>query len=311
MSNDVFRELAQRAAARHGVFTKDDVAELGVSRASLARGIRSGRYAAPSPGVYVVLGSPDTVLRRISIAVHSVPSLSAISHWTAAELWGLTDRGIRTVDVLTLRWDRVRRPGIRVHESRDLVVDDIVLRDGLPVTTPARTVVDLGAVAPWLVESALETGVRDGLVTLDDVEAFVARVARRGRRGVGVVRPLLEARKRWDGATESALEDLFLKTIAELNLPTPFGQYTVRDDADEFVCRADFAYPRSRLLVELDSERHHLDRMTFRRDRAKQNRAVVLGWTVLRFTWWDLQQDPYSVGAQIRGALANASTAAG
>jgi len=118
-----------------------------------------------------------------------------------------------------------------------------------------------------------------------------------------VIRPLLDARKTWDGLTESALEDLFLKTVVGMDLPPPLTQYVVRDDADEFVCRADFAYPAARVLIELDSESHHLDRIAFRRDRAKQNRAVVLGWTVLRFTWWDLQQDPYGVAAQVRDSL--------
>jgi hypothetical protein len=304
MDKHTYRLLADRAARQHGVFTRAEAIELGLSPSTVDRSSADGRFRRVWPGVYAFAGSPDSLPQRLTAAVASVPRLAALSHHTAAELWGLTDRGIRTIDVLTPRWDRVRRPGVRVHESRDLVADDIVPLDGFPATTPARTVVDLGASNPWLVETALETGVRKALLTLDDVDDFITRVGRRGRRGVGVIRPLLDARRRWDGITESALEDLMLKTLFELGLPIPLTQYVVRDDADEFVCRADFAYPEARVLIELDSEAHHLDRMTFRRDRAKQNRAVVLGWTVLRFTWWDLQQDPYGVGAQVRDSLA-------
>ncbi|MDJ0664059.1 MAG: type IV toxin-antitoxin system AbiEi family antitoxin domain-containing protein [Acidimicrobiia bacterium] len=303
MTNNDYRLLAERASRRYGVFTRGEAIDSGISPTTLDRFACDGRFLRVWPGVYTIAGSPDSLQQRMALAVLSIPALAALSHETAAEVWGLASRGVRRIHVVTTRWDRVRRPGVVVHESRDLIPDDVVEKIGLPVTTPARTVVDLGATKPWLVEAALETGVRKELLSLQDVESFVARVGRRGRRGVGAVRPLLEARRQWDGVTESALEDLFLKTVAELHLPKPATQYVVRNDHDEFVCRADFAYPEARVLIELDSESHHLDRLAFRRDRAKQNSAVVLGWTVLRFTWWDLKQDPYSVGARVKQAL--------
>ncbi len=104
--------------------------------------------------------------------------------------------------------------------------------------------------------------------------------------------------------TESALEDLFRNVVLSFGLPQPHTQFVLRDNNDDFVCRADFAYPQQRLLVELDSEAHHMDRLTFRRDRSKQNRVVALGWTVLRFTWWDLQNRPYEVVDHLRTLLA-------
>jgi very-short-patch-repair endonuclease len=180
---------------------------------------------------------------------------------------------------------------------------DVVVIDGIPATTPARTVVDLGAVTPWLVESALEAGLRDELFVIADVERFVDRVARRGRRGVGIIRPLLEARRQWQTGTESALEDLFRRAIDRAGLPQPRPQWVVRDPGGGFVCRADFAYPDHRLLVELDSEAHHVDRITFRRDRDKQNQAALLGWQMLRYTWWDLTERPESVAAEVRRAI--------
>lgn len=239
----------------------------------------------------------------MAAAAASFPELAAVSHQTAAELWGLTRRGIRAIEIVTTRWDRVRRDGIKVHESLDLIPTDVVELNDLPVTTAARTVVDLGAANKWLVEQALEEGIRRGRFTLEEVEAVVARVGRKGRRGVGVIRPLLEARRRWDFATESALEDEFRKVIADRELPQPQPQFVVRDERGGFVCRADFAFPSARLLIELDSEAHHLDRTTFRRDRRKQNRATVLGWTVLRYTWWDLEAQPGRVCSEVQDAL--------
>ena len=297
------RRLGDKAARQHGVFTRGEATSIGVSNTTVTQRALLGMYKRIRPGVYVVAGSPESLRQRLAAAVLSFPALAAASHQTAAEMWGLTDRGIRSIEVVTTRWDRVHRDDLIVHESLDLIDDDVVKLDGVPVTSPARTVVDLGASNRWLVEPALEQGIRRGLLTLAQVEVFVDRVSRRGRRGVGVIRPLLEARRHWDSATESALEDEFRRIVGDLGLPTPEIQYVVRDQRGSFVCRADFAYPGKGLLIELDSEAHHLDRVTFRRDRSKQNRATVLGWTILRYTWWDLQEEPFRVVSEVRSAL--------
>ena len=71
----------------------------------------------------------------------------------------------------------------------------------------------------------------------------------------------------------------------------------------KLVSLVDFAYPDHRLAIELDSEAYHMDRLSFRGDRRKQNRALVLGWTVLRYTWWDLHERAAQVETEIRAAL--------
>lgn len=303
MESHRYADLSAKAAERHGVFSLRDTRELNIADSTVRDGVAAGRYRRLEPGVYAINGSPRSLQQLLSGVTLSFPALAAVSHQTAAEVWGLTDRGVRVIDVVTTRWDRVHRSAVQVHESLDLIDEDVTHKDGLAVTTPVRTVVDLGASNRWLVESALEQGIRRGLFSLADIEAFVARVARRGRRGVGVIRPLLEARRHWDSSTESALEDEFKKLVTESGLPRPQFQFVLRDRWDSFVCRADFAYPDARILIELDSEAHHLDRMAFRRDRSKQNQAVVLGWTVLRYTWWDLVEDPGRVCSEINAAL--------
>jgi hypothetical protein len=295
--------IAQIAAGQHSVFSLDQATAAGMTRKRMRHLIDRGVYVRVAREVFAVGGSPVTWKRAVMIAVLTVGEDAAASHQTAAELWGLTGFRSGEIDVVVERWDRVHR-GFSVHESRDLVDTDIELTGGIPVTSPARTVVDLGATAPWLVESALETGVRKGLITLADVELFVARVARRGRQGVGVIRPFIEARRRWDASTESQLEDLFLRVITAAGIPEPEAQFVVNSD-EGFVCRADFAYPRHQLLIELDSEAHHMDRLTFRRDRDKQNRAELLGWRFLRYTWFDLTERPDTVENQLRRALSH------
>jgi hypothetical protein len=215
----------------------------------------------------------------------------------------MLDREPKGHEVTARRWRRRRRSFV-VHESLDLSPRDRTKVDGISVTIPARTLVDLGASARWAVEPALENGIRRQLLTLNEVSRFVDRVGRRGRRGVGVIRPLLERRIAWDQITESELEAKFVRVALEYGIELPVSQYVVRGPDGRFICRADFAYPHPRILIELDSEAHHMDRLTFRRDREKQNQTELLGWRTLRYTWWDLVERPGKVSRDLSAALA-------
>lgn len=289
------RRLSSLASAQFGVFTTMQAARCGLSRRVVERRLEQGLLVRLYPGVYGFAAAPATWRREVIAAVLSIDGAVA-SHRTAAELWDMTTKRGRHIEVVVNRWDRVRRPPFVVHESKDLLELDVVTLDGIPATTAQRTVVDLGASAPrWLVEACLDAGLRKGLFTIADVHGFLARVARRGRRGVGVIRPILEERTRWDGVTESELEDRFRQVVARAGLRMPVSQYVLRDDDGGFICRADFAYPGRRLLIELDSEAFHMNRKAFRADRKKQNEALSLGWRTLRFTWHDLVDQPAAV----------------
>ena len=294
--------LSRIAETQYGAFTCAQAAACGFGVRTIEDRASRGAYVRLHPGVYAIGGAPRTWLLDVSAAVLSVNDNAAASHQTAAVLWGMTDRRPERIDVITDRWDRVRRPGIAVHESRDLLRQDRVRLEGIALTSPVRTIVDLGAEArPWLVESCLDAALRAELFDLQDVRRLIARVGRRGRRGVGTIRPLVEERLKWQGLTESELEDKFRRLIEFSRLPQPIPQFQVRDGSGRFVCRADFAYPEQRLLIELDSEAFHMDRDTFQRDRAKQNRTLALGWTTVRFTWYDLTKHP----DQVVGLLAD------
>lgn len=228
--------------------------------------------------------------------VLSLAEPGAASHRTAAYLWGLTDRRPHDVEVATRRYRRMPRNGLTVHESLDLRESDIVQMDLIPVTSAPRTVVDLGASAPMgTVARCLDTGLRKSLFTLLDVDLFVMRVARSGRTGVGIIRPLLDERRSWQGITDSDLEDMFRRIVEPAPVMMPDAQHIVLESDGTFMGRFDFAYPETYSLFELDSEGWHMDPVSFQRDREKQNRAHALGWTVYRFTYRQLRDDPNSV----------------
>ena len=295
--------LARIAAEQHGVFSIGQAHELGFDPSTIRKRAHRGMYVRLHRGVYAVAGAPTTWRREAAGLVQSVPALAAASHKTAAYLWELSTREPVRAEVVTVRHRRVIRDDPQIHESVDLEERDVVVLDGLPTTTAVRTIVDLGASAsPGYVEHCLDTGLRMGLFTVDDVARFVDRVAKSGRNGIGTIRPLIEERLDWTLATESALEDLFVRIVAASGLPLPDAQFVVTDGG-YFVCRSDFAYPDARMLIELDSEQFHMDRVTFQKDRRKQNAALALGWSVYRFTWRQLQDHPAEVISMISRAL--------
>ncbi len=301
MSKD--RALSDLAARQYGAFSIEQAVGCGLTRRGIEDRERRGVYERIYPTVFALAGAPHTWHRATLSVILSIGTPAAASHRSAAYLWGLLPGAGPRIHVVTRRWERRHRLDVRLHESLDLVPTDIVRVAGIPTTTTARTIVDLGAVEPWRVERALEAAIGSGTVTLQAVDEFVARVARRGRRGVGVIRPLLAARSQWDGATQSDLEDLFRSVLRRVGLPIGISQYRLTDVCGEFVARPDFAYPDQRLVIELDGERFHMDRMAFRSDRRRQNEIELLGWRVLRYTWWDLTTRADDVCSEVRAAL--------
>lgn len=281
---------------QHGVFTRSQAPASGVKSRTIDTRVANGTYERLHPHVLGISGSAATWHRSVVADVLSAGPLSAASHRTAAYLWELTSSRPAKTEVTSRRHLRVRKRDFVVHESKDLIESDIAILDGVPVTTAIRTVVDLGASAPLgTVARCLDAGLRIKLFTLADVQRFIGRVAKPGRSGVGTIRPLIEERLTWQGLTESTLEDLFRSIVVRAGLPMPESQFEVHETSGRFVGRFDFAFRRRRVLIELDSERWHMDPESFRRDREKQNRAHESGWTVYRFTWHQLKQEPDQV----------------
>lgn len=292
------REILLNAVARDqfGLFTMAQARACGFPPSTVSDRTEAGVYERVHPGIYGLAGGASSWRRDVMAGVLSMAQPGAASHRTAAFLWGLTDRRPREIEVVTRRHRRTPRRDLVVHESLDLRTSDIVHVDSIPITSPQRTVVDLGASAPLgAVARCLDTGLRKEYFTLLDVEMFVMRVGRSGRTGVGIIRPLLDERRRWQGITESDLEDLFRKIVHSAPVPMPVAQHRVYELDGEFVGRFDFAYTDTYSLFELDSEGYHMDPVSFQRDRDKQNRAHALGWTVYRFTYRQLRDDPRSV----------------
>ncbi|MGQ0832985.1 MAG: DUF559 domain-containing protein [Microthrixaceae bacterium] len=298
--------LDEIARAQHGLITTEQaVKALGPSRK--ARWVSEGRLLSIQPRVYRVAGSPETWHQALHAA--ALAAGGTVSHRSAAELWGLI-RPSGYVDV-SVRYEhnpRMRPPAI-VHRIRDLHPRLAVDREGMRVTDPVRTVIDLGLVMPtWGVRDALGRGLTSRLFTLQEATDLREALGRPGRTGTGILKRLIDARVLSVDGEESLLEARFVDLARRHELPPPALQHEVWH-AGRFVARVDAAYPELRLAIEVDGFESHASPDAFQHDRARQNHLVALGWTVLRFTWRDVVHDPDVVARTIHDMIARLAAA--
>ena len=222
-----------------------------------------------------------------------------MSHQAAAALWRLAGFEPGPIE-LTVPPTRNRTLPARIHRNA-LSHRDVTTIDGIPVTTPARTLIDLASVAPKdLVEEALDDALRRGLVSLGRLRRAMSNMGR-GRAGAAVMRALLDAR---DGSPtpESVFETRLLRALKKSGLPTPVVQHRVLNGG-RLVAVVDFAYPEARLAIEADGYRWRSGRTRWDRDRERRNRLTLLGWLVIHVTWTDLTRRQAAVIESIRDAL--------
>lgn len=292
------QRLMQLASCQHGLVTRAQLRNLGLSARAIDRRLQNERLGVVHPEVYLVGGSARNKSQELLAAVLSMGRGAALSHVSAACLWGMLS-GPSEIHVATPRPRWKEKPFI-VHRSTDLAPRFVTRSDGIPVTTPARTVVDLGAVVGRrTVGLACDAALRSRLTSLREVGDVIDKIARKGRRGVGHARAVLEERLLWQSGTESVLEDLFRQIVSDAGLPSPAPQVRIRDSIGRVIARVDFAYPVHRLAIELDGFQYHSDPETFVRDRVRQNALLSTGYRLLRYTAKDLREHPVRVVAEV------------
>lgn len=292
-------------ASQHGLATRRQLIESGMNEGAIAGRLRKGALIRVHHGVYRSRQAPQTPDQVLMAAVLASGDGATVSHQSAARLWGLPTR-IPDRPHITTTAGRWRPKQYYVHRSGDLAPVHVDQVRGIPTTTVVRTVLDLGAVEPFLAGKAFRQSLRDRLATLQDYDEILSDVGRQGRAGVGVLRDAVEARRRWESENESVLEDEFMAIVDRYLLPSPVPQHVIRDKTGGFIGRVDFAYPEHRLLIELDGYRYHTDPGAFVRDRNRQNRISLAGYRVLRYTAEDLRS-PNRVVGELSQALRSVS----
>jgi very-short-patch-repair endonuclease len=282
------------AEAQHGVVARRQLIEAGMGRERIRSWRRSGRLVLQHRGVYSLGHALLAVEGRWMAAVLACGDGAVLSHRSAASLWGLRSVGSPAIEV-TVGANGPRAPGdgIAVTRSRFVVPGFATAHRGIPVTTVAWTLLDLGAVLrPHQLRRAVEQAERLELFDLRAVDSALA--ADPGRPGSPALRALLQdARAFGITMTRSEVEAALLQLCVDHGLPRP--QVNHYENGTE----VDFRWPGSRLVVEVDGWAWHRSRAAFARDRARDRHALRDGWRTARFTAREVQADPGAVAAEL------------
>jgi hypothetical protein len=218
-------------------------------------------------------------------------------------LWGFAGGHTDLSEITCPRWRRSKHDDLVVHESKALSPDCITEIDGIPVTTPALTLLMLGAVcSPLVVERSLDIGIRRGIVTDESVRDLLRRTGRQGRDGVGVLRSIMRSRDPERAPSESEMELLLLKILRANGLPDPVPQHSIFDGR-RFVARVDFAYVDAKIAIEYESFQEHANRLGLERDNPRRNALLAVDWRPMGATYADIRAGGSSLCAEIRRSV--------
>jgi very-short-patch-repair endonuclease len=283
--------VAWKAAEQHGVVDLDQLRAAGLTRPGVRRRVAAGWLHRQPGGVYAV-GHPGLTRHgEWMAAVLACGAYAVLSHRSAAALWGLADDG--AIPSVTVPGARRRGPKrIEVHTGK-LRPDETVIFDGIRVTSVGRTLLDLAEVLTVNeLVACIDNATNARRLGRNTMSSVIKRA--KGRRGL---RPLKEALLRTrpeDVLTRSELERRALQLFG-----SPKPEVNVRVHGYE----VDLLWREQRLIVELDGSAYHDPE----RDSRKTNNLMAQGWTVQRFTWRQVVNDPTWVVASLQAVRSRAA----
>jgi len=297
----VDERIAQVATRNHGVFSRAQATAAGASRGLIRRRLITHRWEPLHVGVYRLSGVPPSWRQALVAACLAVGTAAVVSHRAAGALWQLPGVAQEIIELTVRRGRVIRIAGVAVHRTTLLPRVDITRLDGIPVTTPTRTLIDLaGVVDADVLEEALDDALRRRLTTIGRLRWRISELGRRGRTGVGVLGRLLDERS-GHAPLRSVLETRVARLIKRAGLPPPVRQHPIRQRGRR-VAVVDFAYPEMMLAIEADGYRWHSGRARWEHDRTRGNALTYLGWRVICVTDRDLEQRPTETARSIHEA---------
>jgi len=285
------RAIIAIASRQHAVVSLDQLVAASVSRDEVRHRVKQGWLRREHRGVYLV-GPLESPHSRAMAAVLAYGDGALLSHYPAAVLWGLRPPPAHTMHV-TVGGRGVRsRNGIQAHTAH-LDPGDATRKHGIPVTSPARTLLDL---ATTVSDKDLDRTVNEARVhhLVSDLslnEQFSRYPRHRGTQA------LKQAMRTEPALTKSEAERRTLELIRAARLPTP--ETNVKLAGHE----VDFLWREQRLVVEVDGYAFHSSRRSFERDRRKDRELTAAGYRVIRVTWRQLTDEPTAVAAALAAAL--------
>jgi putative AbiEi antitoxin of type IV toxin-antitoxin system/uncharacterized protein DUF559 len=267
--------VARLAAEQWGVLSLDDLRSCGLSRDAVESRVRNGHLHPLYRGVYAV-GHPNVPLEgRFLAAVKACGPNAVLSHFSAAALYQLVRWDDRYPEVTVADTTPRSHRGIRAHRT---TLPDTTRHKGIPVTTPARTLIDLAATFDY---RALRRTVREAQRNLVTIRQILETLDRLGPRpGIGNLRKILAT---GHAPTRSELEDVVLDLILKAGFQRPDVNKPIRVQGRRLI--PDFRWPEQHLVIEADGAEWHDDRLTREDDAEKQALLEAHGERVIRITW--------------------------
>jgi very-short-patch-repair endonuclease len=288
--------IAALASAQHGVVSRAQLLVLGLTNEDVDRRIRAKRLHRLHQGVFAVGHRVLTVEGRWMAAVLAGGANAVLSHASAAAAWELRPVGSGAIHV-TIPGDpgRRRRAGLHVHRSATLAPADTTVHRAIPITTPARTLIDLAATLTGRpLEQALDRAER----LIDFAALHMTLAAHPTRPGSPCLQAMLSRYTAGSLVTRSELEERFLGLCDDHRLPRP--ETNTRIEGIE----VDFLWRDAKLIVEVDGYAYHRSPQAFEADRERDVTLTVAGWHVMRFTHAQITGRAKWVAAAIRARMA-------
>jgi len=286
------RRVVALARGRHGAVSLEQLAAAGLGRHAVANRVRLGWLRRVHRGVYLV-GPLETPHSRAMAATLAVGDGALISHHAAAALWELRPPHPGPIDVTAPERRARSRPGIRVHQG-GIHAADRSRRHGVPVCSPARTLLDLAAHLPQRdLDRAVEQAQVHHLASMHSLDAQLSRYPT--HRGTAALRKATRIDPR---LTRSEAERRLLELVRAARLALPESNVALQGH------EVDFLWRHANLVVEVDGYAFHSSRRSFERDRRRDAELMAAGHRVLRVTWRQLTDEPEALVATLATALA-------
>jgi len=286
--------LAKIATRQHGVVSIRQLKHLGFGSTSVGRELAAGRLHRRHRGVYAV-GHEQLTWHGHCLAAVLANSPALASHFSAGWLWGLLLK--RPSGKFHLTAPNPRHPkSLFVLHHATLAPEDRALVEGIPVTSLARTQLDLAAELPTRrIERFLARSEQAGQLDLRALESVLARCG--NHPGRGTLRAALDIYEDDPTVTRSGLERRFRALARNAGLPPPSMNFVVAG------YEIDAYWPEERFAVELDVFETHGDRASFEADRVRQEELMLVGVEMIRVTGPRLKREPEMVIGRVRTLL--------
>lgn len=274
-----------------------------MSRNAILWTTESGELHRVFHGVYAIGHPMITPRGRLMAAALACGPGAVISHRSAGALLGLLDEGPLVIDVIAPPERGRKIDGIRFHRVRAPRREERGTVEGIPCTSPARTMVDLaGAVGTWTLRSCFERLAQRGELDLDAIEGSLDP----RRRGEKVLRALLAEWRRAASVSrkrrlKSPLEAKVLPLVLAHDLPAPLTNAPVQLAHNRI--EVDFLWPDRRFVLEADSRDFHGTEVAFERDRWRDRELLRAGYLTLRVTSLQAEREAETVAATIAARL--------